>query len=84
MQPQLQFMERFNVQNTTTITIYEKHSIYTMQLQLQFMKIILYTQCNYNYNSWKTFNIHNAITITIHQKHLIYKIQLQLQFVENI
>ena len=33
-------MERFKIQNTTTITIHENHSIYTMQLQLQFMKNI--------------------------------------------
>ena len=33
-------MERFKIQNTTTITIHEKQSIYTMQLQLQFMKNI--------------------------------------------
>ena len=57
---------------------------YTIQLQLQFMKNIKYTQCNYNYNSWKTFNIHNATTITIHEKHLIYTIQLQLQFMKNV
>ena len=68
-----------------------------MQLQLQFMNNIQYTQCSYNYNSWKTFNIHNATTITIHEKHLnihnttaihekhlMYTIQLQLQFMKNI
>ena len=71
-------MERFNIQNTTTITIHEKHPIYSMQLQLQFMNNIQYTQCNYNYNSWKTLNINNATTISIHEKHLMYTIQLQL------
>ena len=40
-----------------------------MQLQLQFIKDIQYTQCNYYYNSGKTFSIHNATTI---------------QFMENI
>ena len=35
IQLQLQFMDRFKIQNTTT-----KHLIYTMQLQLQFMKNI--------------------------------------------
>ena len=30
----------FNLQNATTITIHQRHSIYTMQLQLQFMKDI--------------------------------------------
>ena len=40
MQLQLQFLERFNIHNATTITIHEKHFIYTMQLQLQFMKNI--------------------------------------------
>ena len=37
---QLQFMERLNIHNTTTITIHGKHLIYTMQLQLQFTKNI--------------------------------------------
>ena len=55
-----------------------------MQLQLQFMENIYYTQCNYCYNSRKTFNIHNATTITIHEKHLIYTMQLQLQFIHLI
>ena len=75
-------MERFNIQNTTTITIHEKHSIYSMQLQLQFMNNIQYTQRSYNYNSRKTFNIHN--TTAIHEKHLMYTLQLQLHFMENI
>ena len=30
----------FNIHNTTTITIHEKHLMYTMQLQLQFMENI--------------------------------------------
>ena len=37
---QLQFMVRFNIQNTTAITIHEKHLIYTMQQQLKFVEII--------------------------------------------
>ena len=40
LQLQLHFMERFNIQNATTITVHEQHSIYTMQLQLQFMENI--------------------------------------------
>ena len=48
MQLQLQFIKNnvhnrkitFNIHNTTTITIHGKHLIYTMQLQLQFMKNI--------------------------------------------
>ena len=40
MQLQLQFMKTFNIHNSTTITIHGKHLIYTMQLQLQFMKNI--------------------------------------------
>ena len=51
MQLQLQFLERFNIHNATTITIHEKHLIYTIQLELQFTKNIQYTQYNYNYNS---------------------------------
>ena len=31
--------------------IHEKQLMYTIQLQLQFMENIYYTQCNYNYNS---------------------------------
>ena len=50
-----------------------------MQLQLQFMTNIQYTQCNY----MKTFNVHNTTTITIQEKHLIYTMQLQLQFMKN-
>ena len=46
-------MERFKIQNKTTITIHEKHLIYSMQKKLQFMK---------------TFNIHNTTTITFHGK----------------
>ena len=37
---QLQFMVRFNIQNTTTITIHEEHLIYTMQQQLNFIENI--------------------------------------------
>ena len=47
MQLQLQFynykcnsMERHNIHNATTITIHEKHLMYTIELQLQFMKNI--------------------------------------------
>ena len=40
IQLQLHFIERFNIQNATTITIHEKHLIYTIQLQLQFMENI--------------------------------------------
>ena len=31
MQLQLQFIKTFNIHNTTTITIHEKHLIYTMK-----------------------------------------------------
>ena len=51
-----QFMVCFNIQNTTTIPIHEKHLIYTRQLQLHFME---------------RFKIQNTTTITIHQKHSI-------------
>ena len=37
---QLQFMVSFNIQNTTTITIHEKHLTYTMQQQLNFIENI--------------------------------------------
>ena len=37
-QLQLHFMKTFNIHNSTTITFHEKHLIYTIQLQLQFMK----------------------------------------------
>ena len=40
IQLQLHFMEIFNIQNATTITIHENHLMYSMQLQLQFMKNI--------------------------------------------
>ena len=53
---QLQFMVCFNIQNTTTIPIHEKHLIYTRQLQLHFME---------------RFKIQNTTTITIHKKHSI-------------
>ena len=69
IQLQLHFIERFNIQNATTITIHEKPLIYTIQLQLHFME---------------RFNIHNATTITIHGKHLIYTMELQLQFTNNM
>ena len=44
MQLKLQFIKTFNIHNTTTITIHEKHLIYTIQLQLQFIeKHLIYT-----------------------------------------
>ena len=55
--------------NAATITIHEKHLIYTIQLQLHFME---------------RFNIQYTTTITIHEKHPIYTMQLQLQFIKNI
>ena len=55
--------------NAATITIHEKHLIYTIQLQLHFME---------------RFNIQYTTTITIHEKHPIYTMQLQLQLTKNI
>ena len=40
MQKNYNSRKTFNIHNTTAITIHEKHLIYTIQLQLQFMKNI--------------------------------------------
>ena len=65
-------MERYNIENTTTITIHEKHSIYTMQLQLQFMERFNIQNTTTITIHEKHLNIHNAATIKLHRKHLIY------------